>query len=220
VVILLAVIRRMNKEQLIIKIRKAFKDVNLEEGIGLWEGQGHDDRLTIEECRKLRMKDEKEDWSKIPIIDLYKCSSSLSFFDAKGMRFHIPIFLLFALDVFEKEKDKLLEQEFTEYYFAPDIDFHLLAGLRYLNDKSDMGKSMWEYDRERFSLITTEQTKCIIGFLKYRMREMEEYYERTYAKELGTSPSAVNYNKDYIQLQKGIEYWENKVATANTVHKK
>lgn len=33
-------------------IYQAFEGVKFEDGIGLWEGQGHDDRLTSEECSK------------------------------------------------------------------------------------------------------------------------------------------------------------------------
>ena len=132
------------KEQLIQDINEAFRGVKLEDGIGLWEGQGLDDYATNVECRKLREQDEKDDWRKIPVIDLYKCSSSLSFFDAKGMRFHMPIFLLFALDLFEKEEDDLHSKGFVKSYSVPDVEFHLLSGLRYLNSKDEAGKRMKE----------------------------------------------------------------------------
>lgn len=204
------------KEELIKKINNAFQDVKLEDGIGLWEAQGHDDRLTANECIVLRKKDEKNDWNNIPIIDLYKCSSSLSFFDSKGLRFHMPIFLLFALDLFEKVEDELHRKGLVDSCLAPDIEFHLLSGLRDLNAKDEMGKRMRKYDNERFSLFNISQIECIIGFLKFRMNEMEEYYNSTYAKELGTSPSAVKYDKYYFQLEKGIEYWKEKATTANT----
>ncbi|MCB0745718.1 MAG: hypothetical protein KDC67_17575, partial [Ignavibacteriae bacterium] len=93
------------------------------------------------------------------------------------------------------------------------------SGLRYLKSKDEMGKSMREYDNERFSLFNSSQIGCIIEFLKFRMKEKEGYYDSEYAKKCGTSPSAVKYDKDYIQLEKGIEYWKEKLTTANTVYK-
>ena len=38
--------------------------------------------------------DEKMDWANIPIEQLNRCYSSPSFFDAEGMRFHLPAFMI------------------------------------------------------------------------------------------------------------------------------
>jgi hypothetical protein len=83
------------------KISTAFADVRLEDGIGLAEAQAIDDyqdAWTQAESRKL---DEKEDWRRISREQLLRSTSSLSFFDAKGMRFHLPAFLIAELQVFE-----------------------------------------------------------------------------------------------------------------------
>lgn len=76
------------------QIQDAFADVVLGEGIGLWQAQGIDDYKSLAECLVLRERDEKLDWLKISAQDLNKCNSSLSFFDAQGMRFHLPAFLI------------------------------------------------------------------------------------------------------------------------------
>lgn len=76
------------------QIKNAFADVLLGEGVGLWEAQGLDDYKSSAECFILRQRDEKLDWSKISVQDLNNCNSSLSFFDAEGMRFHLPAFLI------------------------------------------------------------------------------------------------------------------------------
>lgn len=82
----------LTKTQLIGKIYGAFKDVLLEDGIGLWEGLALDDRLeNTPEYEALKAKDERHDWQKIPVLHLYECSSSISFLDAKGMRFHLGL---------------------------------------------------------------------------------------------------------------------------------
>jgi len=42
--------------------------------------------------------DEKMNWENIPSSELERCNSSLSFFDAKGMRFHLPAFMIVAIN--------------------------------------------------------------------------------------------------------------------------
>lgn len=46
---------------------------------------------------KYRAGDEKQDWRRIPIDDLIACNSALSYFDAEGMRFHLPAYLVAML---------------------------------------------------------------------------------------------------------------------------
>ena len=79
-------------------IRKAFAGVILEEGIGLKEGQGLDDYEDQQVCNDYRNEDEKLDWAAIPPEKLLHCYSSLCFFDSKGMRFHLPAFLIAELE--------------------------------------------------------------------------------------------------------------------------
>jgi tetratricopeptide (TPR) repeat protein len=90
--------RPMIKEQLNEQIRQAFAGVCLGNGIGLREGDGLDDYATAEDCAKYRELDEKTDWQKLCSEDLNQFHSSLSFFDAEGMRFHLPAYLLAELD--------------------------------------------------------------------------------------------------------------------------
>lgn len=75
-------------------IQTAFADVILGNGIGLWQAQGMDDYKSVEECMALRQRDETLNWANIPLQDLKDDQSSLSFFDAEGMRFHVPAFLM------------------------------------------------------------------------------------------------------------------------------
>lgn len=80
------------------RIRRAFAGVRLGSGVGLWEAQGIDDYADAATCAAYRAKDEKDDWSLIAVADLNRCYSSPSFFDAAGMRFHLPAFLIADLD--------------------------------------------------------------------------------------------------------------------------
>ena len=75
-------------------IEAAFAGVTLGTGVGLQEAQGLDDYADAETCAAYRAKDEKDDWHRLPTEALNHCHSSLSFFDAEGMRFHLPAYLL------------------------------------------------------------------------------------------------------------------------------
>jgi hypothetical protein len=75
-------------------IREAFAGVTLGGGVGLRQAQGIDDHQDKATCARYRASDEKEDWTRIPVSELNCCNSSLSFFDAEGMRFHLPAYLI------------------------------------------------------------------------------------------------------------------------------
>lgn len=75
-------------------IEVAFCHVKLGGGTGLWEAQGLDDYADAATCARYREQDEKDDWRRIPSETLLRCNSSLSFFNAEGMRFHLPAFII------------------------------------------------------------------------------------------------------------------------------
>jgi hypothetical protein len=79
-------------------IRAAFAGVALGEGVGLQQGQGLDDYADARTLALYRAQDQKRDWSAIPVADLDRCYSSLSFFDAEGMRFYLPAYLIADLE--------------------------------------------------------------------------------------------------------------------------
>lgn len=79
-------------------IKNAFCGVTLGSGVGLLQGQGIDDYAGDTTLAEYRSRDEKIDWSRIPVEALTRCHSSLSFFDAEGMRFHLPAFLIADLE--------------------------------------------------------------------------------------------------------------------------
>jgi hypothetical protein len=83
----------LTKQEVASHIREAFHGVTLGNGIGLLEGQGLDDYEDEATRKAYRERDEKHDWERIPVEALNRCQSSLSFFDAEGMRFHLPAFI-------------------------------------------------------------------------------------------------------------------------------
>ena len=78
------------RDQLIERIAAAFSGVALGDGIGLQEAQELDHCRDEETCAAARAADEKNDWRLITAEDLNRCESSLSYFNAEGMRFHLP----------------------------------------------------------------------------------------------------------------------------------
>ena len=87
-----------SKDKVILEIENAFSHIKLGNGIGLWEAQAIDDYASNEEQMLARDKDEKEDWKSLNPDILQKCNSSLSFFDAEGMRFHLPAFIIASMN--------------------------------------------------------------------------------------------------------------------------
>lgn len=75
-------------------IEAAFAGVTLGGGVGLQEAQGLDDFSDSETCAAYRASDEKDDWKRICSEALRRCNTSLSFFDAEGMKFHLPAYLV------------------------------------------------------------------------------------------------------------------------------
>ena len=85
---------KIKKEELILEITNAFKDVRLGNGIWLQEGNTIDDYAddkTIAQCKKI---DERKNWKNISSESLNKYNSAFSFFDAEAMRFHLPAFMI------------------------------------------------------------------------------------------------------------------------------
>ncbi|MDR2874306.1 MAG: hypothetical protein LBV44_00040 [Methylobacillus sp.] len=80
------------------QINDAFAGVKLGSGIGLYEAQALDGYADCATQALQRERDEREDWRAISAEQLNECNSSLSFFDAEGMRFHLPAYLIADLD--------------------------------------------------------------------------------------------------------------------------
>ena len=128
----------MNTEQIIELIEEAFKGVTLDGGTGLLMAKCADDYFNDEEAIVEAIEfDEKEDWHNIDSEDLKSCESSLSFFDAKGMRFHLPAFII------------------------ADIKGELECGTIFHLTELD------KYCREQFSLLNSKQKIAVASFLEW-----------------------------------------------------
>ena len=179
----------MNKEQLDHEIKTAFNGVKLEDGIGLWEAQGHDARLSAKECAQLRRKDEKNDWSKIPVDDLFDAESSFSFFDAKGLRFHLPQFML----------------------HHPTIADRLITKQAKIARKGKDYEKLIKHTEEQLSALNQAQTQVVIHFLEFEKENIKQRYQEEW-KAYGMYPDAVEHDKDYQELNWALKYWHAKLA--------
>lgn len=131
------------------KIRQAFAGVQLGNGVGLQQGQGLDDCEDQETCAALRATDEKDDWQRITSNRLNGCFSSLSFFDAEGMRFHLPAFLIADLK--------------GEYRFG------MAAELTRLSD----------YARRQFELLSSDQRMAVREYLEFTLEDPDYWFDRS-----------------------------------------
>ena len=142
-------------EDLCQTIRKVFAGVKLGRGVGLQEAQGLDGHADAATCARYRAKDEKENWSCIPITELNRCYSSLSFFDAEGMRFHLPAFLI---------------AELQGLYTANQVAWTLTSpGLS--NDV-------------RFTLLSSAQRSAVRAYLLQAAAEMHPLHHRAFQRAL------------------------------------
>ena len=174
----------MEKTALMELIKSTFSNVRLEDGVGLWEAQGLDDYADDATLKELRAKDEREDWSAISYEDLSCCCSSLSFFDAKGMLFNLPQFLIYDL----------------EYPDALDTDLMFT-----LTHKFD-----WEYQRERFSLFTGRYAYVIVCYFEYHKQLIVDKCN-TYSQDYGVILSPEEYNPEEIKMDEYLKLWKSKV---------
>ncbi len=136
------------RERVVELVRSAFADVRLGDGIGLRQAQGLDDYETRETVEAYREADEKDRWSAIPAKDLERCSSSLSFFDAEGMRFHLPAYLVAEL-----------EGTIFHCVVFPLIDLD-------------------EYRMKQYGLLSAAQRHAVCEFLSLLVEDPEFEFER------------------------------------------
>ena len=138
----------IDKIYLISKISEAFKDVTLEDGIGLSEANAIDDYKDEQFRMECKKKDEKFNWNAISSALLNEFYCSLSFFDAKGMRFHLPAFMIAEI------KD--------EYKFGLSFPFTMLS----------------DYSKSQFSLLTKNQRDAVKLFLEYLLEQPNYEFEK------------------------------------------
>lgn len=129
-------------------IDTAFTGVTLGGGIGLQEAQGLDDYADTVTLAAYRADDEKDDWHRLSTQALNRCQSSLSFFDAEGMRFHLPAYLIADL--------------------RGDFGFGMAFCLTRFSD---------EHSRSKFALLSPAQRMAVRAFLLHLLNDPDESFD-------------------------------------------
>jgi len=140
----------MNKEDLISDIKEAFKEVSLEEGIGIVEADAIDDYADKRQQEKARSLDERNNWENIPDEVISKASFSLCYVDEKGMRFSLPAYMVFLLKNHEVSD-------------SASIDAVIYA-LDRVSGPSDKG---WDF-------LSKKQKEVVAKFLKFLVIGIKE----------------------------------------------
>lgn len=130
------------------EVISAFAGVKLEDGVGLWQAQAIDDYETQKNCLLARKRDITDDWQALSEEDICHCNSSLSFFDARSMLFHVPAFIIAELD---GKTDIGLVTSLTN------------TALAYPN---------------LFSLFNNQQKSCVANFLEWCAMQSEYDFDK------------------------------------------
>lgn len=135
------------------KVKKAFTGVQLDNGVGLLETKVIDKYGCEEELKAIQKKDERDNWEVLinheNLKKLYAIGG-LPFFDAKGLRFHIPAYLCTIV-------------EFPDLDIAESVLFTLT--------------NLDAYNLSRFSLLDVEQKQAVCKFLHHIITYESKLFE-------------------------------------------
>jgi hypothetical protein len=123
-------------EAAIRRVEQAFESTRLDQGIGLREANAMDDYANYFERKVQRQHDEHTCWRKISIDSLNKYHVAWCYFDASGVLFHLPAYLIADLN-------GDLDQAFVDYLIGGQFD-----------------STGW------IALLSDSQAQAIVGVLK------------------------------------------------------
>ncbi len=118
-----------NAQLVIDRIERAFASVRLGDGVSLGEAEVMDDYGSDADRLKARACDELDDWMRIPDEVIGRCEVGLSYFDAEGMRFHLPAYMRFTLRHYKESASAIID--YTIYTLGRGgEEFTLLNGAQ------------------------------------------------------------------------------------------
>ncbi len=135
------------KERLIEEIRQAFAGVSREDGITLHEANVIDLYGSDVERAAARRLDRDERWEDVPDDLIESHPSILTFLDAKGFRYYLPAYMVWALRNLGSDS---LSVDFTIYALSPSR----LPGFR-------------RWSLERYGIFNSGQATAICRFLRF-----------------------------------------------------
>jgi hypothetical protein len=161
------------QQRLLDRIERAFTGVELGDGVSLRETEVIDDYGSDQERLAARALDEKFDWRKlIDSPDLVRyCSlgyGGLCFFDAAGLRFHLPACL--ARAVKDHHGEGTAEMEESLRFQLTHLDEYQLDRLAILNDEQRACvRDVLVYFRERLDFRDEDLDRAIAGYWSQRV---------------------------------------------------
>lgn len=148
----------MEREQLIEEIETAFKDVELKDGIGIYEA----DEIDMGSSPKIIQKGNNKDrmwwksWKDIEDKYVASYSSVMDFMDSQGIKWALPAYMIYSINYYK------------EGSFSVDTTIYTLERGALGHDKLD--------------LFTPEQKKAIAHFLQYMVEVGDEWVDAGSAK--------------------------------------
>lgn len=142
-------------QRLLYNIEIAFQNIQLDGGVSLHEtividnyGDDYGDKNLI----KAIQNDERRDWKKLihdPELKKVVWLGGLSFYDAKGLRFHLPAYMSVCVKVMLGEVD-------DGWDLMSSLNFHLT--------------DLCEYQLNRFAILNQSQRTVVRDFLEFRLQ--------------------------------------------------
>lgn len=136
------------EKKLTDRIRAAFENVMLEDGISLNMTEYYDSGGTVPLYKERASSDERYNWWEIPDATLEKFTVTFSFTDLQGFRFYIPAYMIWTVRNHRKSDSIIADS--TIYAIDPD---------HYLFRETSFQK--W---------FTKEQVDAMVEFLSYAVR--------------------------------------------------
>lgn len=135
----------VHPDNLIDAIERAFANVKLDDGIGVFEAEALDDCVSDKLLARARAKDIGDDWRALSDDVISEHYSAMAFMDQKGLRYAIPAYMRFAVRYWKTSNSASVDH--VIYTLARDED--------------------WDF-------LTEEQKQVIADFLRYMVVEADE----------------------------------------------
>lgn len=143
------------------QIEAAFGAVTLGNGLSLHQAQVIDGGGSPEEVRQARRKGHVERWQEIPDSGVEEFHYALTYMDPDGLRFHMPRFILYALE-------------------HPGCDDPAVDSAVY---SCDLGEELHDEVLSQFNSMDRKQMTVIARFLDFIAHSRDEDYDTLVAAE-------------------------------------
>jgi len=147
----------LKKEKLIDEIQEAFKNVKLNNGIGIFEADELDACSSEKKLQKAKEKDKSwwNDWKYIGDKHIAYYSSVMCFMDEKGIQWALPAYMIYAINNYENGS------------FSVDTTIYKIERIN-----------------SNLNIFTSEQKYVITKFLKFMLEDAgEDWVDADFAQK-------------------------------------